>query len=106
VSSKQSIFIAFAILAVCTLLLFIVFGDNGLADLHLLKMERDTLIEENRRLSQENLSLYREIDRMKHDPKFVESVARQELGVIGKDEVILKLKTGEKETVKSADNDK
>ena len=105
-SSKQSIFIAFAILAVCTLLLFIVFGDNGLADLHLLKMERDTLIEENRRLSQENLSLYREIDRMKHDPKFIESVARQELGVIGKDEVILKLKTGEKETVKSADNDK
>lgn len=105
-SSKQNILIAFVILAVFTLLLFIVFGDNGLADLHLLKAERDTLVEENRRLSQENLSLYREIDRMKHDPKFVENVARQELGVIGKDEVILKLKTGEKETAKPADNDK
>jgi cell division protein FtsB len=100
VSSKQNIFIAFAILAVFTLFLFIIFGDNGLADLRLMKAERDTLIEENRRLSQENLSLYREIDRLKHDPKFVENVARQELGVIGKDEVILKLETSEKEAAK------
>ena len=105
-SSRQNIFIAFAILAVFTLFLFIIFGDNGLADLHLLKAERDMLIEENRRLAQENLSLYREIDRLKHDPKFVENVARQELGVIGKDEVILKLKTGSKAAAKPTDNKK
>lgn len=98
-SSKQNILIAFAILTIFTLLLFIMFGDNGLADLHLLKAERDALVEENRRLVRENLSLYREIDRLKHDPEFVENVARQELGVIGKDEVILKLKPGEKEKV-------
>jgi len=103
VSSKQNILIALVILAVFTLFLFIIFGDNGLADLHLLKTERDALIEENRKLSQKNLSLYREIDRLKNDPEFVENVARKELGVIGKDEVIIKLKTGEKQTDKSAD---
>ena len=39
-----------------------------------------------------NLSLYREIDRLKHDPKYIEDVVRRELGLIGKDEVIFKLK--------------
>ena len=91
-SSKQNIFVAFVILAVVTLFLFIIFGDKGLADFKLLKAEKARLTEENRRLVQENLSLYREIDRLRHDPEFVGNVARQELGVIGKDEVILKLK--------------
>jgi cell division protein FtsB len=93
VSTKQNILIAFVILGILTLLLFIIFGDNGLADLHLLKTERDALVEKNRELARENRSLYREIDRLKHDPKFVESIARQELGVIGKEEVILKMKS-------------
>ena len=40
----------------------------------------------------DNLSLYREIDRLKHDSKYIEDVVRQELGLIGKDEVVFKLK--------------
>jgi len=92
VSEKQNILIAFAILGVFTLLLFIIFGDKGLADLNLLKKEKNVLIEENKKLEQENLSLYSEIDRLKHDPEFVENIARQKLGVIGKEEVILKVK--------------
>ena len=45
----------------------------------------------------DNFSLYHEIDRLKHDPKYIEDVVRQELGFIGKDEVIFKFKTnGEK----------
>ncbi|MBW1841837.1 MAG: septum formation initiator family protein [Deltaproteobacteria bacterium] len=91
-SEKQNILIAFAILGVFTLLLFIIFGDKGLADLNLLKKEKNVLIEENKKLEQENLSLYSEIDRLKHDPEFVENIARQKLGVIGKEEVILKVK--------------
>ena len=46
----------------------------------------------NEALTKKNLSLYREIERMKNDPKYVENVARKELGVIGKDEVIIKVK--------------
>ena len=91
-SSKQNILIAVIILSLFSLLLFIVFGENGLADLNLLKTERDGLISQNEELVQKNLSLYREIERLKNDPKYVEDVARQELGVIGKDEIIFKVK--------------
>ncbi|UCD32622.1 MAG: septum formation initiator family protein [Desulfobacterales bacterium] len=88
--SRQAILIALSILLLSSLLLFIVFGDNGLIDLNRLKTERDDLLQKNESLKQENLSLYREIERLKNDPEYVENVARQELGVVGKDEVILK----------------
>ncbi len=72
------------------LILVVIFGDNGLVDLILLRKEKERSAEKNREVIRENLSLYREIERLKHDPEFIESVARKELGVVGKDEVILK----------------
>ena len=89
---KQSIVISLAILALVTLLLAIIFGDRGLADLQLLKKKLDGLIQKNEKLEHENVSLYSEIDRLRHDPEFIEDVARKELGMIRKDEVIFKLK--------------
>ena len=74
------------------MLLFIVIGNNGLTDLYRLKTKKDNLVRKNEALTKKNLSLYREIERMKNDPKYVENVARKELGVIGKDEVIIKVK--------------
>ncbi|MEE8432283.1 MAG: septum formation initiator family protein [Candidatus Desulfatibia sp.] len=91
-NTKQSVLLAFVILAIVALFLFIIFGENGLADLHLLKIERDVLLKQNAELAKKNLSLYREIERLKNDPKYLESVARKELGVVGKDELIFKLK--------------
>ena len=87
---RKNILIALTLLLMSSLFLFIVFGENGLVDLHRLKTERDHLLQKNEALTQENLSLYREIERLKEDPEYVENIARQELGVIGKDEVILK----------------
>ncbi len=91
-NTKQSVLLAFVILAIFSLLFFIIFGENGLADLHLLKIERDVLLKQNAKLAKKNLDLYREIERLKGDPKYLESVARKELGVVGKDELIFKLK--------------
>lgn len=91
-NTKQSVLLAFVILAIFSLLFFIVFGENGLADLHLLKIERDVLLKQNAELAKKNLDLYREIERLKSDPKYLESVARKELGVVRKDELIFKLK--------------
>jgi len=96
VGLRQKILLGFVIAALFSLLLFIIFGENGVVDLHMLKMERDSLLKRNAELSQENLSLYREIERLRNDPKYVENVARQELGVIGKDEVIFKVKEKQK----------
>jgi len=91
VSSREKILFSLAILLMFSMLLFILFGDSGLADLRLLKMERDRLIEKNDKRAQDNLLLYREIDRLKNDLQYIENVARQELGMIGKDEVVVKI---------------
>lgn len=74
------------------MLLFIIFGENGLTDLYQLKTKKDHLSKKNEELKTKNLTLYREIERLKNDPGYVEDVARKELGVIGKDEVIIKVK--------------
>ncbi len=72
------------------MLFLIVFAENGFVDLNSLRKERDRLIEKNESLARDNLALYNEIERLKNDNKYIENIARQELGMIGKDEVILK----------------
>ena len=95
-SFKNSIMLTLTVVSIFLLLFFVVFGENGSIDLNRMKMERDQLLQKNAELKQENISLYREIGRLKNDPKYVENVARQELGVIGKDEVIIKVKKPKK----------
>jgi cell division protein FtsB len=87
---KQSIFLSIAALALVSLLFFIIFGEHGLIDLNALKNERNQLAEKSEQLTHKNLSLSVEIDRLKNDPKYIENVARQELGMVGEDELILK----------------
>jgi cell division protein FtsB len=89
---KQNILLSLAILVLGALLLIIIFDDHGVADLHLLKIEKARIFKKNERLVRENISLYRTIGRLKNDLAFIENVARQEMGMIGKDEVIFKLK--------------
>ena len=87
---KQSVFLSIAAIALVSLLFFIIFGEHGLIDLNSPKRERDQLAEKTETLNRKNLSLSVEIDRLKHDPKYIENVARQELGMVGEDELILK----------------
>jgi cell division protein FtsB len=94
--SKQKILIPLGIIVLFSLLMFTLFGENGLADLFRLKTQKDILLKKNDELIRENLSLYREIERLKNDPEYVENVARNELGVIGKDEVVIKVRKGKK----------
>jgi len=89
---RQKILLATAVVALFSLLIFILFSDNGLADFLTLKSERDRLCHENAALRQENMRLYRTIERLKNDPAYIESVARRELGMIKKEELIFKPK--------------
>lgn len=89
---KQNILLSLVILVLGALLLIIIFDDHGFADLHLLKIDKARLVKKNESLARENFSLYRTIDRLKNDLGFIENVARQEMGMIGKDEVIFKVK--------------
>lgn len=89
-TKTQNILISIAILLIAALCFFIIVSEHGLADLIFLKQERRKLVEKSERLTQENFSISIEIDRLKHDPEYIENIARKELGMIGEDEVILK----------------
>jgi len=70
----------------------ILFGDNGYLELLRLKSTHQKLKHTQARLTQENLELYRSIDRLKNDSVYVENIARQELGMIRSDEVVFTFK--------------
>ena len=89
---KKRILIFITVLFLVSLFFFIIFSEHGLVDLYSLKKEQDALVKKNEQLAGENLSLSIEIDRLENDPKFIENVARQELGMIAEDELILKPK--------------
>jgi cell division protein FtsB len=90
---KQNLFLSIAVLVLVSLLFFIFFSEHGLIDLNTLRNERAQLAEEIEQLTRQNLLLSVEIDRLMHDPKYIENVARQELGMVGEDELILKPRT-------------
>lgn len=91
-TKTQGILISIASLLLAALLFFIIISEHGLADLVLLRQERGKLVEKTEQLTWENHSISIEIDRLKNDPKYIENIARKELGMIGEDEVILKTK--------------
>jgi cell division protein FtsB len=87
---KQGMLLGTAVLFLIALLFFIVFSERGLAELSRSKTERDRIRAHNQQLTQENLTLGVEIDRLKNDPHYIESVARKEFGMIGQDEIVVK----------------
>ena len=91
---RQNILMAVAVAAVIVMFFMIVFGDNGLVDLRLLKSKQVRIELRNVQIAGENVQLHRQIDRLKHDPAYIESIARQELGMIATDEVIIKPRSG------------
>ena len=89
-TKTQGILISIASLVLAAMLFFIIVSEHGLADLVLLRQERGKLVEKTEQLTRENLAISIEIDRLKHDPEYIENIARKELGMIGENEVILK----------------
>ncbi len=68
--------------------IWLCFGERGLIHLYRTEMERQTHIEKIRQLAAENQALLEEVQRLKTDMEYVESVARKELNLIKKNEVI------------------
>ena len=81
-TTRQTVLLSMAIIGLFSFLLVIIFGNKGLADFHLLRLERDRLVESNETLVRENLSLYQQKVRLEKDPLYIEHVAREELGLV------------------------
>ena len=90
-TKKHKILIGIGFVVISSFLLLIFFGDNTLLELNRLKKERNLIIKMNEELVRQNDLMYNEIERLKRDPKYIENVARQELGMIGKKEIKFKI---------------
>jgi len=90
----QKILLSAAVVVIGVMLFLILFGENGVNDFRRLRRQRDSLVEKNTALARENLRLQSQIERLKNDTGYIEDIARQELGLIGKDELIIKTRTG------------
>jgi cell division protein FtsB len=89
---KARYLFAAGILAVAVLS---VFGDKGLIDAFKLKHELDGIRSFNASLDRENGELKRMIGLLKTDNRYIEHIAKTELGMIGRDEILYKIEKPE-----------
>jgi len=61
-----------------------------------IKEELKTLEEHNKQLKTENLALKKQIDQLKSNHRYLEDLARDELGLAKEDELIYELKKKQK----------
>lgn len=76
------------ILAVTFILYFTIFGERGLLRIYHLKKEQQDVRLRLEALKGENLKLVREVDALKNDRRYLESIARRDFGMVRKNEII------------------
>ena len=64
------------------------FGEKGI--LHLLRLEKELvrIKESNKKMEEENEKLKEEVRRLKTDKRYIEEIARKELGMVKEGEII------------------
>ena len=76
------------LLIITLILYFTVFGERGLLRIYHLSKERQEVTLRLDTLKNENLKLVREVDALKNDRRYLESIARRDFGMVRKNEVI------------------
>jgi len=76
------------ILAVTFILYFTIFGERGLLRIYHLNKEKQDVQQRLETLKGENLKLVREVDALKNDRRYLESIARRDFGLVRKNEII------------------
>jgi cell division protein FtsB len=91
-TTKRRIVVTAGMVVLFSFLFVIGLGDRGAVDLYQLQVRKVRLDRSNLELQKKNRALYRSIQRLKHDPEFIENIARSELGMVGKDEVVFQFR--------------
>jgi cell division protein FtsB len=73
---------------VAAMLVFTLFGGKGLLQIYHLREERERIHLSNARLQEENQRLTQQVQRLRYQKEEVEKIAREELGLVKKGEVI------------------
>jgi cell division protein FtsB len=70
------------------ILFFTIFGERGLLRIHHLNQEKEDMQKRAAALQLENAQLKREIEALKSDRRYLESIARKDFGLVRKNEII------------------
>lgn len=71
--------------------LYSLFGEVGIISTLDLRTKQKGLIAENSRLRKENEQLRGEVEKLRSNPSYIEEIARRELGLMGKKEIVIPL---------------
>ncbi len=71
--------------------LYLVFGEVGVISTLNLRAKEKQLIAENAKLREENALLRHEVEQLRSNPSYIEEIARRELGLMGKKEIVIPL---------------
>ncbi|MEJ5359142.1 MAG: septum formation initiator family protein [Desulfobacterales bacterium] len=89
-SRKHALALSGAVFLILLVGFYILFSERGVADLQRMLADRAQLEELNQKIVRENIALGQEIDRLNHDPAYIERIARKELGMIRPNEIVIK----------------
>jgi len=78
----------FVLVIVFIFLLMTLFGNRGLRDNYFLRQRLAAVKQTNQELTNENSRLARTVELLKTDPVYIEKVARDELGMVKKGDII------------------
>jgi len=95
---KKNYIAPILLLSLVAVLLFawLTFGRHGLIDLYKMQKEKERYLSIIKDIKEKNRLLADEIRRLRGDPKYLESVARKELGLVKENEIIYHFKSGQK----------
>ncbi len=88
-NEKHYLIISLCLIVFVGISLFAIFGDKGFVDLAREKAFRDRIVADNQRIKKQNLQLKRLIKRLRDDDEYIEWIARTELKMVRRDEIIL-----------------
>ena len=81
----------FLLILILVIGMFIVFGNRGLRDNYVMRERLMVLKKTNQDLLQENKELYKTTRFLRDDMSFIEQVARNELGMVKKGDLVYRI---------------
>ena len=87
----QKSFLTIACLSLVLMMSVTILGDHGVRELRQLRGRLQGIVIENEKLAQENKVLASTVDRLKHDPDYIEDMARQTLKLVRKGDIVIEV---------------
>ncbi len=88
--------------AILFILFFTIFGERGLLRIYQLNREKQLMQKRLEELHAENDQLKRELEALKSDRRYLESIARKDFGLVKKNETIYQFPPADKPAGKGA----